>query len=178
MYKGLKSFATISPPVEVDEKRLLLTDCSYDGNYNPVTILLEITKADGEFTVEELFLTEEAGCKMHPAIVVDNHFYLKNNGRPNQLVCMDMNGNMVWESGDAANFEMGSLILVDGKLISQNGKNGDIHLIEPTPEGYNELGSASYFNSDKTQAWSPMAFSNGKLLARDLEKLVCIDFTN
>ena len=177
VYKGLKSFATISPPVEVDEKRLLLTDCSYDGNYKPVTILLEITNEDGEFNVEEMFLTEDAGCKMHPGIVVDNHIYLNNNGRPNQLVCMDMNGNLVWESGDEANFEMGSLILVNGKLISQNGKNGDIHLIEPSPEGYKELGSASYFNSDITQAWSPLAFSQGKLLARDTEKLVCIDFT-
>jgi outer membrane protein assembly factor BamB len=178
VYNGLKSFATISPPVEVDEKRLLLTDCSYDGNYNPVTILLEVTKENDKFNVEELFLTEEAGCKMHPAIAIDNHIYLNNNGRPNQLVCFDIEGNLVWESGEEANFEMGSLIRVNGKLISQNGKNGDIHLIEPSPEGYKEMGSASYFNSDKTQAWAPMAFSQGKLLARDLEKLVCIDFTN
>ena len=176
VYNGLKSFATISPPVEVDEKRLLLTDCSYDGNYNPITILLEITNEEGEFRVNELFLTEEAGCKMHLGIVVGNHIYLNTNGRPNQLVCMDMNGDLVWESGEEANFEMGSIILVNGKLIAQNGKNGDIHLIKPSPEGYKELGSASFFNSDKTQAWSPLAFSGGKLLARDMEKLVCIDF--
>jgi len=178
VYNGLKSFATISPPAAIDDLRLLLTDCSYDGNYNPVTIMLEITKEGGEFQVNELFLTDEAGCKMHPGIIVDSHIYLNTNGRPNQLVCMDMNGNLVWESGEEANFEMGSLILVNGKLIAQNGKNGDIHLIEPSPEGYKELGSASYFNSDKTQAWAPLAFSQGKLLARDMEKLVCIDFTN
>jgi outer membrane protein assembly factor BamB len=178
VYKGMKSFATISPPVQVNEKRLLLTDCSYDGNYNPVTILLEITNNNGEFRVNELFLTEIAGCKIHPAIVIGNHIYLNNNGRPNQLVCMDLDGNLVWGSGDEVSFEMGSLIRVNDKLISQNGKNGDIYLIEPTPEGYKELGSASYFNSDKTQAWAPMAFSQGKLLARDLEKLVCIDFLN
>jgi len=177
VYNGLKSFATITPPTAIDDTRLLLTDCSYNGNYNPVTIMLEITNNDGEFRVNELFLTEEAGCKMHPGIVVDNHIYLNTNGRPNQLVCLDMDGNLVWGSGDAASFEMGSLILVNGKLIAQNGKNGDVHLIEPSPEGYKELGKASYFNSSKTQAWSPLAFSQGKLLARDMEKLVCIDFT-
>jgi outer membrane protein assembly factor BamB len=178
VYNGLKSFATITPPTVIDDTRLLLTDCSYNGNYNPVTILLEITKVNGEFRVDELFLTEEAGCKMHPGIVVDNHIYLNTNGRPNQLVCLDMSGNQVWGSGDAAGFEMGSIILVNGKFIAQNGKNGDIHLIEPSPDGYRELGRASYFNSGKTQAWSPLAFSQGKLLARDLEKLVCINFTN
>ena len=36
---------------------------------------------------------------------------------------------------------------ISGTIINQNGKNGDIHLIEPSPEGYKEVGKASFFDA-------------------------------
>ena len=176
-YEGLKSFATIAPPTIVNDSLLFLTDCSYNGNYNPVSILVKI-KNDGEkFIVNELWKTEEAGCKMHPGIVVDGHIYLNNNGRPNEMVCLTMDGKLAWEKETGGNFEMGSLIKVGNYFINQNGKNGEISLIEPSPAGYKELAKASFFDAEKSQAWAPMAFSQGKLLVRDMEKLVCIDLS-
>jgi len=177
-YSGLKSFLTVTPAVVIDDKRLMLTDCSYDKGYNPVSIMLEITKSGEALEVKELFLTEEAGSKMHPAVQYENHLYLNHNGNPNQMMCLTMDGKVVWEEGVAPGFEMGALILVDGLIINQNGKNGDIHLIEPSPEGYKELGKASFFSSSKSQAWSPLAFSQGKLIFRDQEKMVCVDLQN
>jgi len=174
-YDGLKSFATITPPTVIDEKRLVFTDCSYNDNYNPVTILLEVSKEEHGFVIKELFKTEEAGCKMHPPVVFDNHLYLNNSGKPNGLTCLTMEGEVVWEKESAPSFEMGALILVDGLIINQNGKNGDIYLIEPSPKGYKELGKASFFNSEKSQAWAPIAFAQGKLIVRDMEKMVCVD---
>ncbi len=174
-YQGLKSFLTITPAVVVDDQRLMLTDCSYDGAYDPVSIMLEITKEGEYFKVKELFLTEEAGSKMHPALQHDNHLYLNHTGNPNQMMCLNMKGEVLWEKGSAPGFELGGLILVDGLIINQNGKNGDIHLIEPSPEGYRELGKASFFSSSNSQAWAPLAFSQGKLIVRDQEKMVCVD---
>ncbi len=113
----------------IDDQRLFLTDCSFDGGYDPVSIMIEITKE----------------------------------------------GEVMWEKASAPGFEMGALILVNGLIINQNGKNGDIYLIEPSPDGYIELGKASFFNSKKSQAWSPLAFSQGLLIVRDMEKMVCID---
>ena len=174
-YHGLKSFATIAPPTVVDEKRLFITDCSYNGNYNPVSIMIEILREGDEFEVTELWKTEEAGCKMHPGIVVDNHIYLNNNGRPNSLVCLTMEGKLAWENNPAANFEMGALLKVGEYLISQNGKNGEIALIKPSSENYFEISRAAFFDAQNSQAWAPMAFSQGKLYIRDMEKLVCVD---
>jgi outer membrane protein assembly factor BamB len=174
-YHGLKSFLTITPATVIDKQRLMLTDCSYDKGYNPVSIMLEITKSGEDFEVRELFLTEEAGCKMHPAVQYENYLYLNHNGRPNQMICLSMEGEVVWEKDSAPGFEMGAMILVSGLIINQNGKNGDIHLIEPSPEGYKELGKASFFTSGKSQAWAPLAFSQGKLIIRDLNKMVCVD---
>lgn len=176
-YNGLKSFATIAPAAVVDDERLFLTDCSYDDNYNPVSILLEITKNENGFVVNEIFKTEKAGCKMHPAVFHEGYFYLNNTGRPGGLVCLSPEGVLMWEEGAGFNFELGGLILVDGIIISQNGKNGDIHFIDPTPNGYNELAKVSFFDADKSQAWAPLAFGNGKLIARNLEKMVCINLS-
>lgn len=177
-YEGLKSFATISPATVIDNKRLFLTDCSYNGAYGPVSVLIEITLEEDGFKVKELFLTEEAGCKMHPALVFEDHLYLNSNGRPNQMVCMNMEGELCWEDEEAPGFEMGGMIMVDGLIINQNGKNGDIHLIQASPDGYQELGKASFFTEGKNQAWAPLAFAEGKLIIRDMEKMVCVDLVN
>ncbi len=178
-YEGLNSFASIDPAIVVDDKRLLLSECAYNDKFDPVTVLLEITKEGDDFELKELFFNTEAGSKMHPPVVFEDHIYLNHTARPNlQMTCLSMDGKVVWEKGSAPDFELGSLIMIDGLIINQNGKNGDIHLIEPSPEGYKELGKASFFNSKISQAWAPMAFSKGKLLVRDMEKLVCVDLRN
>ena len=94
------------------------------------------------------------------------------------MKCLTMDGELAWEEDSAQGFELGALILVDGLILSQNGKNGDIHLIEPSPDAYKEVGKASFFDSKKSQAWAPLASSKGKLIIRDLEKMVCIDLQN
>ena len=165
----------VSPAMVIDDQRLFLTDCSYDGRFGPVSIMIEITKKGEAFEIKELFLTEEAGSKMHPAVLHENHLYLNHTGNPNQLKCLTLEGEVVWEKAPAPGFELGALILVNGLIINQNGKNGDIYLIEPSPDGYKELGKASFFNSKKSQAWAPLAFSKGFLIVRDMEKIVCID---
>ena len=177
-YEGLRSFATITPATVIDHTRLFLTDCSYEGSYDPVSVMLEITKEGADFRVEELFLTEEIGSKIHPAVLFENHLYLNHTADLFRLTCMTLDGEEVWEKESAPGFELGALILVDGLILNQNGKNGDIHLIEPTPDGYKEVGKASFFSSKNSQAWAPLAFGQGKLLIRDLEKMVCIDLQN
>jgi outer membrane protein assembly factor BamB len=178
-YEGLNSFASISPATVVDDKRLLLTECAYNDKYDPVTAMLEITKEEESFQVKELFFNTEAGSKIHPPVIVGDHFYLNNTARPKlQMTCFSMDGKVVWEKGKGPDFELGAMILIDGLIINQSGKNGDIHLIEPSPDGYKEIAKASFFNSKKTQAWAPLAFAKGKLLVRDMEKLVCVDLMN
>jgi len=174
-YLGLRSFATIAPATVIDENRIFLTDCSYDGSYDPVSIMIEITNRGNAFSVKELFLTEEAGSKMHPAVLFEEHLYLNHTGNPNQMMCLTLDGELIWENDSVPGFELGAMILVNGLILNQNGKNGDIHLIKPSTEGYIELGKASYFDSKKSQAWAPLAFSDGKLIIRDLEKMVCVD---
>lgn len=177
-YSGLRSFLTISPVTIIDDKRLFITDCSYNDGYEPVSIMLQVVRDNGIFKATELFKTEEAGCKMHPAVFTGNHFYMNSTKNPMQMTCLNPDGMVVWKNNEAPGFELGSMILIGDLIVNQNGKNGDLYLIEPSPSGYVELAKASLFNSEKSLAWSPMAFSNGKLIARDSEQMICIDLQN
>lgn len=177
-YHGLRSFLTITPPTVIDNNRIFLTDCSYNDKYGPVSIMLEIKKTGNIFKVTELFKTEKAGSKMHPAVLFEDHLYLNTTGNPSQLTCLNLEGEVLWEEKSAPNFELGALILLDGLILNQNGKNGDLYLIDPSPSGYKEIARASLFKNQKPQAWSPLAFSNGKLLIRNMEEIVCVDLQN
>lgn len=174
-YKGLKSFATITPAVQIDERRMFFTDCSYNNNYAPVSAMIEITRTDGKFQVKELFLTEEAGCKMHPGVVFEDHIYLNSTGRPARMQCMTLDGKLTWQQDSVFGFEMGGMILINDLIVNQDGKSGDLVLIEPSPDAYREVGRISPFPNDKSQAWAPLAFSQGRLIARDLTSMVCLD---
>ena len=174
-YNGLKSFATITPAMQIDEHRLFLTDCSYNKRFAPVSAMIEITRSEEEFKVKELFLTEEAGCKMHPGVLFEDHLYLNSTGKPARMVCMTLDGELSWEQDSVPGFEMGGMILVNELIINQDGKTGDLCLIKPSPEGYRELGRVSPFPAKKSQAWAPLAFSQGRLVARDMTKMVCLD---
>jgi outer membrane protein assembly factor BamB len=173
-YDGLRSFATIAPPTIVDDNRLFLTDGSYNDGYNSVSIMVDVQR-DGEiFTVTEIFKTEEVGGKLHPAVLHDGYLYL-NSGRRGTMQCLSLDGNVMWSK--SSNFSLGALMVADGLLLNQNGKNGDVHLIEATPEGYHELAKAELFSAKENKPWAPLAFSNGKLLIRDSEKMICLDIS-
>ena len=51
--------------------------------------------------------------------------------------------------------------------------SGKVTLVEASTAGYKELGSMQVIKGH--DAWGPMALVGGRLLARDLTKLVCLD---
>ncbi len=172
-YAGLYSFMAIAPVTVIDERRIFLTNCAYNDNYDPVSIMLRITREAGAYTVEELFKTEEAGSKIHPPVLQNGYLYLNGGGKPYGMRCLSLEGKVMWR--DAPNFGLGAMILAGGLILNQNGGNGDLHLIEPGPEGYKELARAQLFNAKKSTPWAPLAFSDGKLLIRDTERMLCLD---
>ena len=52
------------------------------------------------------------------------------------------------------------------------GKTGMLRLIEASTTEYKELDSAQILSGH--DVWGPMALSDGKLVMRDLAKMVCI----
>ena len=91
------------------------------------------------------------------------------------LWCNDfMTGAEKWH---ARSVGPGSVCFADGRLYL-HGENGDVALVEPTPEAYREKG---YFtppaqpDRGNTQAWAYPVVANGRLYVRELDVLWCYD---
>ncbi|UCG12800.1 MAG: PQQ-binding-like beta-propeller repeat protein, partial [Deltaproteobacteria bacterium] len=177
-YAGLTSFACIAPATVIDDNRIFLTDCSYNGSYDPVSIMLEVKRKGDGFIVRELWKTEEIGSKIHPPVLYDGHLYLHNCGKPKGMTCLSLDGKPRWKEGSAPNFHYGAMVVANGLIFSQNGIDGGLHMIEPSPNGYRELAKAQLFPPKKDEPWAPLAISDGKLLLRNGDQMICVDLQN
>jgi len=93
------------------------------------------------------------------------------------LVCMDSSGKVIWSTGSKPGLGEGSIINAGSIIISQDGGDGTLRLIEPGP-AYKELASAKVFSkSPGREIWAPMALSNGKLVMRSQAQMVCVDLS-
>lgn len=155
------------------------------GGYELGTVMLKIEKkADGKFGATELFRTEEFGSHTQPAILKDGYFYSQysTNTRKDGLVCMSMEGKIMWKTLRSPLFDKGGMILADGLLIGTDGST-KLYLIDPDPTAFKPIASAVMFKEGSgnpsgiggsTQNWGPLALSDGKLLIRDQSKLICV----
>jgi outer membrane protein assembly factor BamB len=63
-------------------------------------------------------------------------------------------------------------LIADG-LIYVLDDNGKLTLAEAAPGGYRQLDQAQVL--DGHDAWGPMALVGGRLILRDLVRMVCVD---
>lgn len=89
-----------------------------------------------------------------------------------QFVCMTTEGKIVWTSG-AERFIRGAYLAADGLLYAVD-ESGTLFLLEATPEEFRVLDKFTIW-PDTHDAWGPMALVAGRLLVRDLTRLVCVD---
>ena len=101
----------------------------------------------------------------------DGHLY-GFDGRQEQrarLRCVEFaTGKVSWSQ---EGFGCGWIIAADGKLIIL-GEQGELFLVEATPEAYREKARTSVFTRT---CRAPIALASGRLYARDTGKLVCLD---
>ena len=174
----------ITVPVQIDDKRLFAS-----GGYDGGSKMLSITKSGDQFEVKELWASKK-GTQVHPPLVIDNHLYFLANensnhkGRPRRekggLVCFTLEGKELWSTGNEPFMGRGASLYADGTLIIQDGENGILRLVDPSPKGFNLLATANVFNTDPESRkdlryWSPLALANGRLLMRGQSKLLCLD---
>ena len=176
----------IPVPVLIGEDRLLLT-----GGYECGSVMLKLNGPGERIEAEELYRLE-GGSQVHPPHVVGEYLYILMNENANYktriqreesggLACLRLqDGSEVWRTGNDPYLGRGSMIMADGKLIIQDGHNGLLRMVSPMPKGYRQLGEAANAfgieNLDKDyKLWSPLALSDGLLVMRGQEKLVCVD---
>lgn len=175
-YTGWECDIPIPYPTVLSDNRLFIT-----GEYGAGSAMIQITGSGNELKVEELFKTDVCGSQIHQPLLYENHLYLNSNGnsRNDGMLCIDLEGNLKWRTKDTKklpNFERGGLLLVDNMILNFDGRTGILHLVDPSPEGYQEIARAKIFTGK--QMWSPMALSYGKLVLRSQEEVRCLDLKN
>jgi outer membrane protein assembly factor BamB len=176
----------ISVPCAVDagENRVLVV-----GGYELGATMVKVEKKDdGNFAVNELFTTEEFGDQTKPPILHNGYFYAQygTNNRRDGLVCVNMDGEVMWKTKRSPSFNKGSMILADGLILATDGEKS-LHLIDPDPQEFKQLASAELLEEGggesegiggrvggRTQNWAPIALSEGKLLIRDQSEMKCV----
>lgn len=139
--------------------------------------LLVRLKPDG--TAEQVYLTRGLPNGIGGAVVLGEHLYGADMPG-NRLVAVDLvTGKVKWQS---ENFGLSSVASADG-LLFLHSLNGEVGLVEITPEGFRERGRftpPSPPQHKKVGAFGEMAFSypvvaNGRLYIRDLGTLWAYD---
>jgi outer membrane protein assembly factor BamB len=143
------------------------------GGYEAGAAMIQVSKNGNDYQVTELYKTEEFGAHTKPPLLHSGHFYAhySTNERRDGLVCMSMDGEIMWSTKRDPLFDKGSMILADGLILSTDG-NKSLFLIEPDANEFKPLASAELL--EPGQNWAPIALADGKLLIRDQKKMLCV----
>lgn len=164
----------IPQPLPIDEDRLFIT-----GGYTMGSLLLEVLRDNQTWKTKVKSQTKAVAAHIHSPVLHGDRIYVSSSkeqgAKLTGLVCLDKNGQPLWQTGPELTFQDGSLLLVDGMALAMNGRTGHLHLLELTPNGCRQLASAKILEG--RNLWAPMALSQGKLVLRDQKEMKCLDLS-
>jgi outer membrane protein assembly factor BamB len=161
------SFANVPSPLALEGGRILLS-----GGYDAGSMLLQLQDREGKLEPEIVWRLgpETFGATQSTPIYDGGLVY---GTRPNgQFVCLTPAGKLLWSSPVKDPYGLGPFLLADGLFFVMND-SGKLSLAEESASGFKLLGQAQVLHG--RESWGPMALTGGRLLARDLTRLVCLD---
>jgi outer membrane protein assembly factor BamB len=181
------SIATVPSPLILPGGRIFLS-----GGYSAGSLMLQLQKQGSNFVAQTVYKLPPGvfGAIQHTPIFYEDRLYgVREDGR---FVCLTLEGKPAWVSDSSQSFGLGSFLLADGLILAMNDK-GLLRLIEATPGRYNLLGQAQVIKAETEDAqaqkasteavekrltgesWAPLALAGGRLIVRDLTRMVCVD---
>lgn len=158
--------ANIPTPIPIGDGRVFLC-----GGYNSGAMMIKLKPAGDGFRVETLYMLQPNvfGSDQQTPILYKGYIYGVIPG--GQLVCMDLNGKVLWNSG-GTRFGIGPYIIAGGMIYLMND-SGVLTLAQASPSGYKQLAQAKILNG--SESWGPISIAGGRLIARDMTRMVCVD---
>lgn len=164
-------FATAPSPVVLPEQQLLLSS----GYGSKVGAMLLQLRPDGDGWAAEVLAElppDQFNSEQQTPILYNGHLYGIRKKGGGKIVCMDLKGNEIWNSGKDR-FGHGPYMIADGVILSLSDR-GLLAMAEATHEGYRPLAQFQVFDGGH-DAWGPMALVGGRLIVRDLTRMSCLD---
>ncbi len=187
-YANWNCHIPVPSAVDAGDNKILIV-----GGYELGATMIKVEKkGDGTYGTTELFTTVEFGDQTKTPLFYKGHFYAEygTNNRRDGMVCMDIEGKVMWKTKREPDFNKGSMILADGLILATDGAKS-LYLIEPDPTAFKMISKAELLKEGSssgdpmasrvggsTQNWAPIALSNGKLLIRDQSRLLCVKVAN
>lgn len=168
-YNNWQNMIQIAPAFDVGDGRIIVA-----GGYELGVAMIKVDKkSDGSYEVTELFKHNNFGEHTKPPILYNGYFYgqFSTNNRRDGLVCMNMDGEIMWKTMRSPAFDKGSMILVGDLILATDGTTS-LYLIEPDPSEFKPIASSELL--ERGQNWAPLALADGKLLIRDQSKMMCL----
>jgi outer membrane protein assembly factor BamB len=162
--------AVAPSPLVIDHERVFMTSC-----YEAGSVMVRVRHASEAFTAGKVFsLTgDEWNSECQTPILYENHLFAVGRKQRGLFTCLDLDGKEVWTSRGEAFFGLGSYILADGMFYILEGDTGMLRLLEASTSGYKQLASAQLLRGP--DVWTPLALSDGKLVIRDMTRMVCLE---
>ena len=160
--------ATCPSPVPIGDGRVF-----FCGGYNAGSLMLQVAEEGDRLVAKTLFrrTARQFSSEQQTPILLDDYLYgVRQHDK--KLVCLDLEGKEVWNSGKDK-FGSAPYLIADG-LIYALSDEGRLIMAEATPEGYRPLGTAQVI-ADGVDSWGPMALVGGRLIIRDMTRMVCLD---
>jgi outer membrane protein assembly factor BamB len=161
------TIANIPTPLPCGDGRVF-----FSGGYNAGCMMVKLRENGPLLTADTVFKLEAKvfGAEQHTPILYQDHLF---GVRPDgQLVCMDLAGKIVWQSGPANRYGKGPYLLAQGMFYLLDD-DGTLTLAEASLTGFKQLGKAKVLEGP--DAWGPMALAGGRLIVRDNYKMACVD---
>jgi outer membrane protein assembly factor BamB len=165
-----ESFATSPSPLAVPDGRIFLS-----SGYDVVGAMWLQLKQQGDSIVAEAagkLDRKQFNSEQQTPIFYQGHLYGIRKFRGGQFVCLDLQGNEIWNSGQDK-FGHGPYVIADGLLLIF-GDDGVLVAAEATPEAYRPLWRLAVYDKGH-EAWGPLAIASGRLILRDMTRMTCLD---
>jgi outer membrane protein assembly factor BamB len=164
----------IPQPLAVGTNRLFIT-----GGYGLGCLMLEVSATGGEWRTRVLFQNQNVASHIQSPVLCKERIYAmsskEHGGKGTGLVCLNLDGQIVWQTGPALQFDFGGFLIADGLAFVAHGRTGELHLYELSPSAPRPLATAKVLEAKGHNVWAPLALSDRKLLVRDQHELKCLD---
>lgn len=130
--------------------------------------LISLTNSDGKISTERVWRNDRVlKTKLMSPVVLEGHAYSLSNGF---MECTRLSdGERIWKR--RGRFGHGQLLLLKD-LILLHSEFGNLFLIRPTPDGYEELGSLPTIDG---VCWNTICLYGNRLLVRSELEAACIE---
>jgi outer membrane protein assembly factor BamB len=168
--------AACPSPVSIGDGRVFVT-----SGYEAGSAMYQVDKSGAAFSAKKLYdlTSTQFNSEVHTPILFQNHLFAVSSKTKGRFTCLGLDGKVVWQSpvasGDPAGtktFDLGAFMMADGMFFVLDGKTGMLRLLEANTTQYKELASTQILEGE--DVWGPLALSNGKLIIRDMNQMVCL----